>query len=189
MPESRVHYQVKRTPEGHFVRPFRHPVGLQHTDVFRGEGGDPCLKWAPAGACPRPTDQRPWAEGPAAKGRTPGPVWRGAVPPPSQALNEKLPYAQSRLWAKTMLSGGKALLSSWARMTARSPSNMDGAGRVVISTFRRGFAADLLQIRRRSITDTTFCCRAIEVDCIDRANSIDGPTDTSSGSLAQRETC
>jgi hypothetical protein len=44
---------------------FRLPVGLQPTDLFRGEGRDLFPRWAPAGACP-------WA------GRRPDP-WAGVT--------------------------------------------------------------------------------------------------------------
>ena len=38
------------------------PVGLQPTDVFRGEGRDPAPPWAPAGACPLAARRvNPWA--------------------------------------------------------------------------------------------------------------------------------
>src|SRR5215469_11857223 len=55
--------QSYQAPAAHITteeidQPHRHPVGLQPTDLIRGEGRDPCRLWAPAGACPRAARKR-----------------------------------------------------------------------------------------------------------------------------------
>jgi hypothetical protein len=52
------------------------------------------------------------------------------------------------------LGAGQSFRKGSARVIGADPR----AGRVVISTFRRDFAVDLLQMQRQAIVDTTFYC-------------------------------